>query len=152
MQKEELNELLTKAKELLKEEMTIIAYETWIRDLDIESADNNNIVLVANNAFQKESILSRYHDLLKNTFNYITSRNCELQIILKDDVTEEELKVAKQLSNPTNSYPNSSLNPKYTFDSFVVGNNNRFADAAALAVAEPPLAGIVAFVIGPDVT
>ncbi len=138
MQKEELNELLTKAKELLKEEMTIIAYETWIRDLDIESADNNNIVLVANNAFQKESILSRYHDLLKNTFNYITSRNCELQIILKDDVTEEELKVAKQLSNPTNSYPNSTLNPKYTFDSFVVGNNNRFAHAAALAVAEAP--------------
>ena len=69
MQKEELNELLTKAKELLKEEMTIIAYETWIRDLDIESADNNNIVLVASNPFQKESIISRYHDLLKNTFN-----------------------------------------------------------------------------------
>ena len=70
MQKEELNELLTKAKELLKNEVTKIAYETWIRDLDIESADNNAIVLIASNAFQKESILSRYHDLLKNTFNY----------------------------------------------------------------------------------
>ncbi len=137
MQKEELKELLTKAKELLKEEMTIIAYETWIRDLDIESADNNNVVLVASNAFQKESILSRYHDLLKNTFNYITNRNCELQVILKDDVTAEELEVAKQLSTPTTSYP-STLNPKYTFDSFVVGNNNRFAHAAALSVAEAP--------------
>ena len=137
MQKEELKELLTKAKELLKEEMTIIAYETWIRDLDIESADNNNVVLVASNAFQKESILSRYHDLLKNTFNYITNRNCELQVILKDDVTAEELEVAKQLSTPTTSYP-STLNPKYTFDTFVVGNNNRFAHAAALSVAEAP--------------
>ena len=137
MQKEELNELLTKAKELLKNEVTKIAYETWIRDLDIESADNNNIVLIASNAFQKESILSRYHDLLKNTFNYITNRNCELQIVLKDDVTEEELKVAKQLSNPITSYP-STLNPKYTFDTFVVGNNNRFAHAAALSVAEAP--------------
>ena len=56
MPKEELNELLTKAKELLKNEVTKIAYETWIRDLDIESAENNNIVLIANNAFQKESI------------------------------------------------------------------------------------------------
>ena len=137
MQKEELNELLTKAKELLKEEMTIIAYETWIRDLDIESADNNNIVLVASNTFQKESIISRYHDLLKNTFNYITNRNCDVQIILKDDITEEDMKVAKQLSNPTISYP-STLNPRYTFDSFVVGNNNRFAHAAALSVAEAP--------------
>ena len=66
MQKEELNELLTKAKELLKNETTKIAYETWIRDLDIESADDSgHIVLIANNAFQKESILSRYYDLLK---------------------------------------------------------------------------------------
>ena len=138
MQKEELNELLTKAKELLKNEVTKISYETWIRDLDIESADNNKIVLIANNAFQKESILSRYHDLLKNTFNYITNKNCELQVILKDDATEEELKAAKQLSTSMNSYPNSTLNPKYTFDTFVVGNNNRFAQAAALAVAEAP--------------
>lgn len=138
MQKEELNELLTKAKELLKNEVTKIAYETWIRDLDIESAENSNIVLIANNAFQKESILSRYHDLFKNTFNYITNRNCEITVILKDDVSEEELQVSKQLSNNSNSYPNSTLNPKYTFDSFVVGNSNRFAHAAALAVAEAP--------------
>ena len=138
MQKEELNELLTKAKDLLKNETTKIAYETWIRDLDIESADNGNIVLIANNAFQKESILSRYHDLFKNTFNYITNRNCEITVILKDDVSEEELQVAKQLSNNSNSYPNTTLNPRYTFDSFVVGNNNRFAHAAALAVAEAP--------------
>ena len=50
MQKEELNELLTKAKELLKNEVTKIAYETWIRDLDIESFEGNNIILIANNA------------------------------------------------------------------------------------------------------
>ena len=86
MQKEELNELLTKAKDLLKDETTKIAYETWIRDLEIESADNNNIVLIANNAFQKESIISRYHDLIKNTFNYLTNRNCEITVLLKDDI------------------------------------------------------------------
>ena len=138
MQRDELNELLTKAKELLKDETTKIAYETWIRDLDIESAENNNIVLIANNAFQKESILSRYHDLFKNTFNYITNKNCEITVILKDDVGEEELQAAKQLSNNPTNYQNSTLNPRYTFDSFVVGNSNRFAHAAALSVAEAP--------------
>ena len=138
MQKEELNELLTKAKELLKNETTKIAYETWIRDLDIDSAENGRIVLVANNAFQKESILSRYYDLFKNTFNYITNKNCEISVILKEDMTEEELQVSKQLANTSTSYPNTTLNPKYTFDSFVVGNSNRFAHAAALAVAEAP--------------
>ena len=138
MQKEELNELLTKAKELLKNEVIKISYETWIRDLDIESAENGNIVLIANNAFQKESIISRYHDLFRNTFNYITNKNCEISVVLKDDITEEEIQVAKQLSNNQASYPNTTLNPKYTFDTFVVGNSNRFAHAAALAVAEAP--------------
>ena len=137
MQKEELNELLTKAKELLKNEVTKISYETWIRDLDIDSAENGNIVLVANNAFQKESIISRYHDLFKNTFNYITNKNCEISVILKDEVTEDKNVVLNQ-PNTNSSYPNSTLNPKYTFDTFVVGNNNRFAHAAALAVAEAP--------------
>ena len=138
MQKEELNDLLTKAKELLKNEVTTIAYETWIRDLDIESEENGNIVLVANNAFQKESILSRYYELFKNTFNYITNKNCVITVILKDDVLEDGLQPSKQVTNSPSSYPNSSLNPKYTFDSFVVGNNNRFAHAAALSVAEAP--------------
>ena len=96
MQKEELNELLTKAKELLKNEVTKISYETWIRDLDIDSAENGNIVLVANNAFQKESIISRYHDLFRNTFNYITNKNCEISVILKDDVTEDKNVVLNQ--------------------------------------------------------
>lgn len=138
MQKEELNELLTKAKELLKNEVTKISYETWIRDLDIESAENGNIVLVANNAFQKESIISRYHDLFKNTFNYITSRNCEISVVLKDDVVEENNTISNQVINNSSNSTNSTLNPKYTFDAFVVGNNNRFAHAAALAVAEAP--------------
>ena len=45
MQQKELNELLTKAKELLKDETTKISFETWIKDLEIESFDNGNVVL-----------------------------------------------------------------------------------------------------------
>lgn len=138
MQKEELNELLTKAKELLKNEVTKISYETWIRDLDIDSAENGHIVLIANNAFQKESIISRYNELFKNTFNYITNKNCDITVILKDDVTEENNVTSTQTNINSSAYSNSTLNPKYTFDTFVVGNNNRFAHAAALAVAEAP--------------
>ncbi len=138
MQKEELNELLTKAKELLKNEVTKISYETWIRDLEIDSFEDGNIVLVASNAFQKESIISRYHSLFKNTFNYITNKNCEISVILKDDVVEEKTSANIQINSNYSNTSNSNLNPKYTFDSFVVGNNNRFAHAAALAVAEAP--------------
>ncbi len=132
----ELNELLTKAKELLKEETTTISYETWIKNLEIKSADNGNIVLVASSSFQKEAIISRYRDLLTNTFNFITNKACNISIISKD-----ELEADSQVDNNSNQgygVSNPTLNPKYTFDTFVVGNNNRFAHAAALAVAEAP--------------
>ena len=132
----ELNELLTKAKELLKEETTTISYETWIKNLEIKSADNGNVVLVASSSFQKEAIISRYLDLLTNTFNFITNKACNISVISKD-----ELEPDNQLDSSSNSgygMSNPTLNPKYTFDTFVVGNNNRFAHAAALAVAEAP--------------
>ena len=132
----ELNELLTKAKELLKDETTKISYETWIKNLEIQNADNGNIVLIASSSFQKEAIYSRYKDLLTNTFNYITNKDCTVSIISKDEIEND----VSMDSNLNSAYGNSNptLNPKYTFDSFVVGNNNRFAHAAALAVAEAP--------------
>ena len=132
----ELNELLEKAKELLKDETTKISYETWIKNLEIQSFENDVIVLVASSSFQKESVQSRYSDLLTNTFNFLTNKECTITIISKDEIEEKD---AVELPHDTGTgYSNSTLNPKYTFDTFVVGNNNRFAHAAALAVAEAP--------------
>ena len=132
----EANELLAQAKELLKDETTKISYETWIKNLEIQNADNGNIVLVASSSFQKEAIYSRYHDLLTNTFNFITNKDCNVSIISKDEIESDDSMSSDFSSNLGNSNP--TLNPKYTFDTFVVGNNNRFAHAAALAVAEAP--------------
>ena len=83
MQSKELEELLTKAKELLKEETTRISYDTWIKDLEIESMDNGNVVLLVATTFKKETIDSRYHDLLVNTFNYLTNKECSVSILSK---------------------------------------------------------------------
>ena len=139
MNNKELSGLLTKAKDLLKDEVTKISYETWIKDLEIESAENGNIVLVANTVFQKDSIMSRYYDLFKNTFRFLTNKEWDINVVLKsDDSTPKEEATYLEQSNSSYVNPNSNLNPKYTFDTFVVGNNNRFAHAAALAVAEAP--------------
>jgi len=133
----ELNELLTKAKELLKDETTKISYETWIKNLEIQSADNGNIVLVASSSFQKEAVQARYQDLLINTFNFITNKDCTVSIIAKDEI--QDVPSSQSTVDANFGYSNTNLNQKYTFDSFVVGNNNRFAHAAALAVAEAPV-------------
>ena len=136
------NDLLTKAKELLKEEMTNISYTTWIKSLEIESVNDNKIVLVAMSTIQKDAIESRLFDLVVNTFNFITNKNCQISIVEKSD-----LQKIQAISEPqeqqvdytkSENYSNSFLDPKYTFDNFVVGNHNKFAQAAAYAVAEAP--------------
>ncbi len=137
----ELNDLLTKAKELLKEEVTTISYETWIKILEIQSADNDHIVLLTSSNFQKNIIVSKYTDLLTNTFNYLTNKECTVSIVSREELETESNNTdpAIKIEAPIN-YATTNLNPKYTFSTFVVGNNNRFAHAAALAVAEAPAA------------
>lgn len=137
----ELNDLLTKAKELLKEETTKISYETWIKILEIQSADNDHIVLLTSTDFQKNIVSSKYLDLLTNTFNYLTNKDCSVSIVSREELetasNNSDLSDTTKIEAPVN-YVTTNLNPKYTFSTFVVGNNNRFAHAAALAVAEAP--------------
>ncbi len=132
----DLNELLVKAKDLLKEETTKISYETWIKDLEIQSMENGNITLVISTTFKKESIESRYHDLLVNTFNFLTNKQCSVSILSKEEMEKNNGNEERII--PKTPINNSTLKPEYTFDTFVVGDNNRFAHAAALAVAEAP--------------
>ena len=123
----ELNDLLTKAKELLKEETTKISYETWIKVLEIQSEDNGHIVLLTSTDFQKNVVSSKYLDLLTNTFNYLTNKDCTVSI-----VSREELEAASNNANLPNknsleapiNYATTNLNPKYTFSTLVVGNNS----------------------------
>lgn len=136
MSNENLNELWSRAKELLKEETTVITYQTWIQPLELKSVRDNVIVLVASNSFQKDTIESRYLALLINTFNFITNKKCNVIIKLKD---EEDVNIPN-VNNITNNkmFINSGLNPKYTFETFVVGGNNKFAHAAAQGVSDNP--------------
>lgn len=134
-------ELFAEAKELVREEMSELSFKTWILPLDISSINDNNIVILAKDQFKKEAVENRYNDLLTNAFNIILQKNCNLTIVLKDDLQTKEETVQNFNSQNYNSnvnYSNTFLNKNYSFDTFVVGDNNRFAHAAALAVADSP--------------
>lgn len=135
------DELVAKIKELLKPEVTKISYDTWIMPLDIRSIDGDNIVFTTISEFQKDFIENKYRSLIFNTLRYITNKDWTFSVV---DISKEESNdeiVIKDTSNTSAAEIDSNkstLNPKYTFETFVVGNNNRFAHAAALAVGNEP--------------
>ena len=71
MQASNLNELLDKAKNLLKEETTEISYKTWFQNLEIDSMEGNNIVLLVDSIFQKDLLESKFQELILNTWTAI---------------------------------------------------------------------------------
>ena len=137
------NELLNQAKELLKEEVTQIAFQTWFSSMEIAEMNDSHIVLKASSPYCGELLQTRYADLILNTFKFITNREWTFSVISEEnnqkhqdgsiisskpaDVQDQEIEIS-----------NKTLNPRYTFETFVVGNNNRFAHAAAIAVGDKP--------------
>lgn len=136
------DELLNKLKELLEDEVSKISFETWIKPLGIRAIEKDNIVFTTVSEYQKDFIENKFNSLIFNTLRYITNKDWTFSVIDLSKETEENNNIItdKKTNVPEAELESnhSTLNPKYTFETFVVGNNNRFAHAAALAVGNEP--------------
>ncbi|HVU07417.1 MAG TPA: chromosomal replication initiator protein DnaA [Verrucomicrobiae bacterium] len=137
------------AQEHLRSSMSADTFNMWFAPLRASNIDNNHATLEAPNEFSEVWIKDNYLSLLQKAFAAASGR--ELQIKFKSapgtapisstaPVTAATIKIKAAESSHERSAHNGDLhfNPKNTFDSFVVGNNNNFAYAAALAVAQAP--------------
>ena len=134
----DIQQILDQAKELLKDEMSQISHKTWIEPLKIASIVDNNVILVSEDSFKRDMADTKFHDLIMNTFSVILQKNCNISIVCENELEKSEKEPEIPIISNNNGYINTSLNPKYCFSTFVVGDNNRFAHAASLAVAEAP--------------
>ena len=129
-----LNEYWQSAMDLIEPQLSGIGFATWIKPLIPISMDDQNIYLKASSEFFKTHVDKNYKEILKIAFNHVTKKDYDVHIVLKDDPKEDVPTIDHSKYVPNNS----TLNPKYIFDTFVVGESNRFAHAAALAVADSP--------------
>lgn len=142
----ELKELWEKTLNIIKGELSEVSFNTWIKSCEPISMSSNTIKISVPNAFTQEILEKRYKDLVANSIKAICSKLYNIEFLIASEIQsaeeEQSEKRQKKIKDDkkviVNDEMNTNLNPKYTFDSFVIGNSNRFAHAASLAVAESP--------------
>lgn len=136
------NEFLDK----IKERITPLSYDIWFKDTKLYKLDGGTATIIVPLALHKKHLEENYIDDIEETFNSITGTNFNFKFILENEINEisdnnEEVIIGTSNENmgvPHQTSASANLNSEYTFDSFIVGNSNRFAFTAARAVAEKP--------------
>lgn len=133
----DMNELWAKACDLLKDEMNKVAYKTWVEgNLTPKSLDGDVLTLLITMENMKVMIVNRYATLIANCLSQAADQPMNVEILTRAELENKGSR--KPDAAPAANNGSVQLNPKYTFESFIVGGGNRFAHAAALAVAESP--------------
>lgn len=140
--KEKWDDILLYLKE--EHEISDVSFSTWLLPLKIYSVESGNTVrIIVPDANFLGYIKKKYSFLLKVAIEELTGFKCEVEFIVEDQIKQEDStsnQLIKNHQSPVSqaALQNANLNPKYTFDTFVVGANNNLAHAASLAVAESP--------------
>ena len=129
--------------EKLKNELSKPSFETWLSSTRLLTIDGDTLVISVPNEFAKDWLESRYAPMIRSSVQSILGHSINLRFILStaenihSEDTAPDVPIPPDIPKPSEPIVNS-LNTKYSFDTFVIGNSNRFAHAASLAVAESP--------------
>ncbi|MFD0767553.1 chromosomal replication initiator protein DnaA [Bacillus sp. CGMCC 1.60114] len=140
---ENISDLWNSTLKELEKKVSKPSYETWLKSTKAYSLKKDVLTITAPNEFARDWLESHYSDLISETIIHLMGAELEIRFIIPQSQTEEEfdyppVKKNKAMHDEPNHFPQSMLNPKYIFDTFVIGSGNRFAHAASLAVAEAP--------------
>lgn len=147
MSKHWLTDLWSKTLAILEDDLNHEIFDIWFKPTEPVFFDGKQLIVMVPNEFAQNYLRDRYYTLIKNTLQLLLNQDViEVEFILPEDKnnwiqpdnTPNRLDKTVNSSFPTKQGAITQLNPRYTFNSFVVGNSNRFAHAACLAVAETP--------------
>ncbi len=124
-------------KDILKEEINEAAFTAWFTNMEVEAVEGEDVYFTVPNTFTGDWISEHFIDSLRSAIKKVTSKNYIIHFLVKEKQDLKESKPKKYLIHVQDKRK-SFLYDRYTFDSFVLGNNNKFAYAAATAVANAP--------------
>ncbi|RDY23426.1 chromosomal replication initiator protein DnaA [Romboutsia maritimum] len=127
--------LWNKTLQLIKGELSPPSFNAFFKQIIPLKIYLNDLILLVPNEFTKSILEDRYLNLIESSVNQLSLKKYNIKFVLSEKEVEG-LDEENKISNVKKNYPN--LNPKYTFDTFVIGSSNRFAHAACVAVAESP--------------
>lgn len=127
---QELERIWKKVAQELSKEISAVSYDSWIKPITPEGIDETKITLKVPFSVNKNMIMTKYFSLIESCLEAVTSHKFDIEVVVDDEGSEHSEVDPITVEN--------TLNPKYTFSSFVVGNNNNLAYVASLAVAERP--------------
>ncbi len=142
----DLNQMWQASLKILREDLTAAAIHVWLDDTQPIGIENDTVVLAAPHRFAREQLDARYGDALRAALTAAAGRAVNVLVIVRADDQSPEPSPAAVTATPyvpeaaptITAAVGGRLNEKYTFDRFVIGASNRFAHAAAFAVAEAP--------------
>jgi chromosomal replication initiator protein len=140
-----MDDLWSKVTDTLKERIGPQNFDIWIKPIQLLSMDGERVEMEVPNRFFREWIHEHYLSQMKEVFSYLTQKSFHLQFRIKNDPASRGAEGKGSTPSPRENHVPQVLhtfkapfNPKYSFDNFVVGAGNQFANAACLAVANLP--------------
>ncbi len=141
-----IEKIWAEAAVLLQDEVSDISFNTWLSPLKPGVMNDNHFYLIAPNDFHV-TYCEGYKPLIMNTLKQLTSREFDIHFVLSKTEAEEELNakdfsgerlIPLDVQSHTTHHNQGKLNPHFSFENFIVGNGNRFAQAACVALAQNP--------------
>ena len=128
--------------EIIQEDLSTFSFDTWFKDTKLHSLKNNVATVIVPVLLTKKHLEDNYLDMMIEVMNKLTGNTVSFNFILEDEIVPEDLDIGNYIvtesSGNDHNYADTNLNSDYTFETFVVGNSNRFAYTASRAVAESP--------------
>lgn len=141
------NDIWTQFLLKIKNKVSLMTYNYMFNDLELYSYDEGNItIIVPDNELLLQNITKNYLPIMEEILNDLTNDTCNIEFIFKSDVSKRKKTTPKVEEKQTETFEtdistykySSNFNPKYTFETFVVGESNKLAYGTAIQVAKNP--------------